>query len=261
MRGANKRGSALAPPPRNSASRKKRRQLSYSATMSSDCSVRARTREVRAAAEQAEGDADRAEVADADECALFDLMGVPDYYEVLCEQLDYVLLFALPREPRYEALDRPAAGGASGRVARTRTRQRGRRCSYSCARWRTAWCDWRGESTSSTRRAGARRISALGIAAGVTIVGQESVVLSGIARQEVETEGVCFDSMHLPHGVQILSGGSATMVKCTASPTPGGYGNMSSPIHVESDASLAMEDSRVFGCTLHCSAVCSAAAI
>jgi len=80
----------------------------------------------------------------------------------------------------------------------------------------------------------------LQIAAGVTLVGQEGVVLSGEHRRlKVESEGVSFVSLHLPLGVRIHSGGSLTMTKCTST------GEM---IYVDAGASLAMEDSRVFGC-------------
>ena len=51
-------------------------------------STRARTGPARAAA----AIADAAEEANESECPLFDLMGVPDYCEVLCEQLDTVVL-------------------------------------------------------------------------------------------------------------------------------------------------------------------------
>jgi len=80
-------------PPRNSASQKKLLQLLRSETMSSDRSVRARKREVHAAAQEAEGAADRAEEANADECALFDLMAVPGYCQVLTDQLSTALLY------------------------------------------------------------------------------------------------------------------------------------------------------------------------
>ena len=62
----------------------------------------------------------------------------------------------------------------------------------------------------------------LQIAAGFTLVGQDGVVLANnLPRVEVQTEGVSFESMHFPLGVEIgrahpPSGGSATMTKCTS---------------------------------------------
>ena len=79
----------------------------------------------------------------------------------------------------------------------------------------------------------------LHIAAGVTLVGQEGVVLSGDRdRLEVQTEGVSLDSMHFPQGVEIKSGGSATMTKCTSTGLQ---------ITVGDSASRVLEDTRVFG--------------
>ena len=81
---------------------------------------------------------------------------------------------------------------------------------------------------------------------GVTLVGQEGVVLSGneygsdphTATLVVQTEGVSFDSMYFPQGAVISEGGSVTMTKCTSTglttcPMPG--------------ARLIMEDWRIFG--------------
>ena len=78
-------------------------------------------------------------------------------------------------------------------------------------------------------------------------MGLEGVVLSGVeygyrqlqhtARLVVESEGVSFESMHFPLGVQIQSG-SLTMSKCTST---------GREIDVEPDGRLVMEDSRVFG--------------
>jgi len=78
----------------------------------------------------------------------------------------------------------------------------------------------------------------LQIAAGVTLVGQEGVVLSCYhARLEVRTEGARILSVDFPHGVRVISGGSLTMTKCTST---------GEQIGVEEGASLVMEDSRVF---------------
>jgi len=77
----------------------------------------------------------------------------------------------------------------------------------------------------------------LQIASGVLLIGEEDVVLSGDrARLVVQTEGVCFDSLHLSRAVTIERGGSATMMKCT-----------SGQVGVVEGASLVMEDSRVIG--------------
>jgi len=94
----------------------------------------------------------------------------------------------------------------------------------------------------------------LEIAAGVTLVGQEGVVLSGDDLTNVilvvKSEGVSFVSMHLPRGVLILGGtmpcsdrrtipsGSLTMTKCTST---GGK------IYVAHGAKLDMEDTRIYG--------------
>ena len=76
------------------------------------------------------------------------------------------------------------------------------------------------------------------IAAGVTLVGQEGVALAGYyARLVVESEGVSFESMHLPLGVMIREGG-LTMKKCTST---------GQEISVQEGASLVMEDTRTFG--------------
>ena len=74
--------------------------------------------------------------------------------------------------------------------------------------------------------------AALSIAAGVSIVGQEGVRFEGdghqdeeTARFEVRTEGVNFDSLHFPHGLEVegdARGGaraSLTMVNCTSTGT------------------------------------------
>jgi len=75
------------------------------------------------------------------------------------------------------------------------------------------------------------------IAAGVSIVGQEGVVLSGWhARLKVSTKGVSFDSME---------GGSLTMTRCTSA----------GEISTDANTSLVMEDSRVSGSNgngVHC---------
>ena len=63
----------------------------------------------------------------------------------------------------------------------------------------------------------------LQIAAGVTLVGQEGVVLTGHNRQLVQSEGVRFESLHLPQGVVIRKGGSLTMVKCTSTGAGQGF--------------------------------------
>jgi len=82
----------------------------------------------------------------------------------------------------------------------------------------------------------------------VTLVGQDQgVVLLGAknpgssytARLTVDSEGVSFVSMHLPLGVEILSGDSLTMTKCTSTSKP-----LDSITVAEG---LVMEDSRVFG--------------
>ena len=66
---------------------------------------------------------------------------------------------------------------------------------------------------------------ALEISAGVTLVGQKGVVLSGARLAlglHVQTEGVSFESMHLPQGVRIGlpqgggTAGSLTMTHCTS---------------------------------------------
>jgi len=76
----------------------------------------------------------------------------------------------------------------------------------------------------------------LQIAAGVTLVGQEGVLLSGENRRlQVASEGVRFESLHLPQGVGIRSG-SLTMAKCTSTGQA-----------IDAGASLVIEDSRVFG--------------
>jgi len=76
------------------------------------------------------------------------------------------------------------------------------------------------------------------IAAGVTVVGQEGVVLSGEqARLEVRAEGVRFESVDLPRSVRI-DRGSVSMETCTST---GGQ------ISVRPGASVAMEDCRIFG--------------
>ena len=94
-----------------------------------------------------------------------------------------------------------------------------------------------------TGRAGHANGGPLAIAAGVTLVGQEGVVLSGADRPVVGSEGVSFVSLHLPRGATIGSltahGGSLTMTKCTST--------MGS-IYADKGTSLVMEDSRMFGC-------------
>jgi len=104
-----------------------------------------------------------------------------------------------------------------------------------------AWEEWEPEW-----RAG---FGPLVIAAGVTMVGAEGVVLNSheyrdgwmelqhTARLVVETEDVNFVSMHLPNGAEVKTGGSLTMTKCTST---GEY------INVYEGASLVMEDSRVY---------------
>ena len=59
----------------------------------------------------------------------------------------------------------------------------------------------------------------------------------GGARLVVETEGVRFESLHLPQG-SLVNGGSLTMAKCTST---------GQDIYVEEGVSSVMEDSRVFG--------------
>ena len=63
-----------------------------------------------------------------------------------------------------------------------------------------------------------------------------------MARMVVESEGVSFESMHLPQGVAIFDGGSLTMSKCTST---------GDNIHVRGGGSLVMEDTRVFGTNGH----------
>ena len=100
-----------------------------------------------------------------------------------------------------------------------------------------AWSNWKPEWREGYGR--------LQIAADVTLVGQEGAELAGpveLVRLKVVAEGVRFESLHLPHSViigQYNKGGSLTMAKSTVT----GYG-----IVVCTDASLVMEDSRVFGC-------------
>ena len=111
---------------------------------------------------------------------------------------------------------------------------------------RTAWENWQPEWHW--------RYRSLQIAARVTLVGAEGVVLSGesysicyqrryTARLDVRSEGVSFVSLHLPRGATIGSltahGGSLTMTKCTST--------MGS-IYADKGTSLVMEDSRMFGC-------------
>jgi len=78
----------------------------------------------------------------------------------------------------------------------------------------------------------------LRIAAGVTLVGQEGVVLKGQARLVVKSMGVSFVSVHLPQGVAVEWGGSLTMSKCTST---------GKVIQVESGARLVMEDCHIYG--------------
>ena len=81
----------------------------------------------------------------------------------------------------------------------------------------------------------------LELAAGVTIVGQEGVELTGgnaYGGPEVwGAEGARFVSLHFPRSVSIPAGSSLTMEKCTFT---------MHQVHVEPGASLAMEDCRVF---------------
>jgi len=74
------------------------------------------------------------------------------------------------------------------------------------------------------------------------------VSMKSTATLAVQTKGVTFVSMDLPHGVMICRGGSLTMKKCTstggtASAIGGAYN-----IGVDSGCALVMEDSRVFSC-------------
>ena len=57
---------------------------------------------------------DRAERANDEGCALYELMAVPDYKDVLCDEMSHALLSRLAR---VKALDRPAAraAGCGGR--------------------------------------------------------------------------------------------------------------------------------------------------
>jgi len=79
----------------------------------------------------------------------------------------------------------------------------------------------------------------LQIAANVTLVGEGAVLSGGAARLEVEAEGVRFESLDLPRGADVRTGGSLTMSKCAST------GDV---ITVEEGARLAMEDTRVFRC-------------
>ena len=67
--------------------------------------------------------ADRGEEANADECALFDMMGVPGFCEVLSEQLDYALLsrFRVSRAMRRWIDPLQAGRGVEGREIRLRS--------------------------------------------------------------------------------------------------------------------------------------------
>ena len=94
-----------------------------------------------------------------------------------------------------------------------------------------AWNPWKPEWR--------RGYGTLQIVAGVPLVGQKGAVLAGRhAGLEVESEGVRFESLHLPRGV-FVEGGSLMMTKCVST---------GSAIQVDKGASLVMEDTRDFDC-------------
>ena len=177
---------------------------------------------------------DRAENANADEFALFELMAVPDYRDVLLLELDTALLhqFRVSRamrrwiDPILAARGVTEADVVAGiqvlvlrllvllenrvvRLARGEYEIEGDvndvahnlTTGYDRA-WNPTWREGYGP---------------LEIVAGVIIAGQAGVVLSGDwARLQVRTGGVSFDSIHFPDGVFIERDGSATMTKFTA---------------------------------------------
>jgi len=174
-------------------------------------------------------------------CPLHDLVVVPDYRDVLFDTMtrpQFVQLRACSRLARtavdaylerYEFAFRPADVEAGLQVMLLR-----RFCSIEGARIVLPAAEY--ELTAD-----------LLIAAGVTIVRQEGVVLAGArARLEVRTKGVRFESLHLPDGVRLIGaeyirgGGSVTMVKCTSTGVA---------MDVDTGANLVMQGCRIFGCS------------
>jgi len=107
-------------------------------------------------------------------------------------------------------------------------------CGLSDAEMRAAYYAWKPQWRLGN--------GPLKIAAGVTLMGREGVALAdrrdaGDRLIKVETEGVRFESLRFAMGVDIASGGSATMTGCEST---------GRTIRVEKGASLAMEDCRVF---------------
>jgi len=200
---------------------------------------------------------DRAENANADQCALFELMAVPDYRDVLLLELDTALLHRFRVSRAIRRWIDPILGGrgvtAADVSAGIHVRVLHRLCAMENRVVRLARGEYELEgdyrnaahNSNTAHPAGPNSVPAwregygpLKIAAGVTLIGQEGVVLSGKqARLELQAEGVSFDSVHFPQRVMILYGGSATMTKCTSTGTT----------VVQPRASLVMEDCRVFG--------------
>ena len=92
---------------------------------------------------------------------------------------------------------------------------------------------------------------ALLLAPYVTLIGQEEGVelAGGQAALQVRAEGVRFVSLDLPRGVEIASGGSLSMEKCTSTGDRIYIrdSGKSITITVRDGASLVMEDCRIFG--------------
>ena len=217
-------------------------------------STRARTGAQRAAA--------AAEEANDEDCPLYDLMAVPDYCEVLCEQLDYALLawFRVSRALR-RWID-PLLAGRSVEDVDVRAGRQVQLLRHLCAMENRVVRLARGEyeiegdvrnamhssnsmewdSYSDDPVQWREGYGPLRFAAGITLVGQDGAVLIGqeplYDMLELHTGGVRFDSINLPQGVKISKGGSLTMTKCTST---------GEQVTVEAGGRLVMEDSRIFG--------------
>ena len=187
--------------------------------------------------------ADYAAHVNAEDCPLYELMAVPDYCQVLCEQLDYALLsrFRVSRamramanaehllnelRPQWDSDDEGGFGGEAHEVYRS---------------WKPEWRNGYGP---------------LAFAAGVTLIGQEGVWTAlveggppGVGPLHVASKGTRFVSLRFPLGLDIRTGGLA-MERCTID------GQVcDSNACVSKDASLTTVDSRVNG-GADCAVIC-----
>jgi len=215
-----------------------------------------RSTRARTGAQRAEhANADSAEHANDEGCALYDLMEVPDYCQVLTDGLDYALLsrFRVSRamrrwiDPLLELRgveDADVTAGIQVPLLRLLCSMEHRVVRLARGQYELEG-DENNAAHNSATGVGWRPpvwgedYGPLQIAAGVALVGQAGVVLTGAqCRLAVWAEGIRFDSIGVCMDVRE---GSLTMEKCTI--------DMSEKrgMYVSQGTSLVMEDCRIFG--------------